>query len=291
LAQRSLVRLIVPECPDILLPRLLSLYSNLSLQAGWLSYDLNDFQSAAYYYEHARTTAHDALNTRLGALVLCTMSHLATWQGNARVGIDHAVAAQNWAGQIEDHALRAYASDVAARAYSADDQPYACSHELESAETYLVAAAERASDDRMYFYTPGQLAGTTSLCYLRLEKTEQALSAGLTALALVDSSFVRNVAFTKLYLANSYRQAHEIEEGAHMLSEAAVLATRNRSARLVGQLRKSLDALQPWQDTQPIQALNEQLIAYGLVDGPSVACSKLLDVWLWQGFRRVSWSR
>lgn len=59
-AQRNLVRLILPECPAELRPRLLSLYSNYSLQAGWLFYDLNDFDSASYYYEHARATAHEA---------------------------------------------------------------------------------------------------------------------------------------------------------------------------------------------------------------------------------------
>ena len=59
-SQRDLVRLILPECPTALRPRLLSLYSNYSLQAGWLLYDLNDFDSASYYYEHARATAHEA---------------------------------------------------------------------------------------------------------------------------------------------------------------------------------------------------------------------------------------
>ncbi|MGH3702073.1 MAG: hypothetical protein ACRDQY_22015 [Pseudonocardiaceae bacterium] len=53
---------------------------------------LKQFDHAGYYYEDARALAHEAENTGLGALVLCEMSHLATWQGIPRTGIDHAVA-------------------------------------------------------------------------------------------------------------------------------------------------------------------------------------------------------
>jgi hypothetical protein len=45
------------------------------------------------------SAAHDAQNVELVAYILCTMSHLATWQGKPRVGIDHAVAAAVWAEQ------------------------------------------------------------------------------------------------------------------------------------------------------------------------------------------------
>ena len=100
LAQRSLVRALLPECPPVLRARLLSLFGNLSRCAGWLSFDLTDFDGAWYFYEQARSVAHEAENTALGAAVLCQMSHLATWQGRPRVSIDHAVAAQGWTKQI-----------------------------------------------------------------------------------------------------------------------------------------------------------------------------------------------
>jgi hypothetical protein len=104
LAQRNLVRALLPEAPENLKPRLLSLFSNLSNSVGWLYFNFKDYQSAAFYYEEARTAAHDAQDTELGALVLCFMSHLATWQGRPRVGIDHAVAAQG--GPAEPTAQR-----------------------------------------------------------------------------------------------------------------------------------------------------------------------------------------
>src|SRR5690349_18617576 len=68
----------------------------------------------------ARAAAHQAQNTELGAFVLCNMSHLASWRGQARIGIDHALAAQGWAIQTDDARLQAYAFDVGARALAMD---------------------------------------------------------------------------------------------------------------------------------------------------------------------------
>ena len=114
LAQRHLALAMLAECPPALQPRLLALSADLSRVSGWLHYDLNDFDGAAYYYEQARTAAHEAQDTVLGAQVLCYMSMLATWQQRPRVGIDHAVAAQHWAQRTDDPLLRAWAADIAA---------------------------------------------------------------------------------------------------------------------------------------------------------------------------------
>lgn len=118
LAQRRLVRTILADCPAALRARLLSLFANLSRFAGWLCFDLSDLDSAAHFYEQARIAAHEAENTELGIFVLCNLSHLATWRGQPRAGIDHAVAATAWASDTDDTLLRAYVADVSARAYA-----------------------------------------------------------------------------------------------------------------------------------------------------------------------------
>ena len=94
LAQRSLLRSLLPGCPETLRPRLLSALSLASRHAGWYSFDLNDFDSAGYFYEDARALAHEAGNIELSGSALGSMSRLAVWQGKSRVGIDHAVAAR-----------------------------------------------------------------------------------------------------------------------------------------------------------------------------------------------------
>lgn len=264
-AQRDLVRLILPECPTALRFRLLSLYSNYSLQAGWLLYDLNDFDGASYYYEHARSSAHEAENTELGALVLCTMSHLATWRGQPRVGIDHAVAAQGWAAQTDEPRLQAYAADVAARAYAKVGHRLPCLQQLESVEKSLNTTANEESEHfRMHFYTQGQFAGTRSLCLLQLHDTEGALSAAQDSLSMANPAFVRNLAFTKLYLGDAYTAAGAVHEAAAAIGDAAALAARNRSARLVEWLWAARDRLGQRQVPSVVRNLNEQLHTYGL---------------------------
>lgn len=263
-AQRNVVRLILPECPSRLRPRLLSLFSNFSLQTGWVLYDLTDFDSASYYYEHARTTAHEAQNTELGALVLCTMSHLATWRGQPRVGIDHAVAAQGWASQTNEPRLRAYAADVAARAFARDGQAAACMRQLDRAHENLTAPCDADGQSRMYFYTPGQLAGTRSHCLLQLGDVQGAIRAGEESLALVEPAFVRNFAFTKLFLGDAYMAANEIDQAAVIIGEAVSLAAQNRSARLLTHLRSAHQKLKPWQNFSAVRELDDQLQTYHL---------------------------
>jgi len=265
LAQRNLAYAILAECPDTVRPRLLSTFANLSRFAGWLSFDLNDFDGGWYYYEQARTAAHEAQNSELGALVLCNMSHLATWQERPRVGIDHAVAAQGWAKRTEDPLLRAYAADVAARAYAMDGQRDACLGELDDAqEAVATAEGQTLPSSLAYFYGQGQLDSTRSNCFLRLHDARQATVSGVEALRLIDPSFVRNRAFSTLRLGSAYVESNDVDQAARLVGQAATLAARNRSARLVGELRTTRGQLQPWAKTKAVRELDELVVAYGL---------------------------
>ena len=271
LAQRNLVWFILPECPDTLRPQLLSLYSPHSLRAGWLLYDLNDFDGAGYYFEHARATAHDAENSELGAFVLCMMSHLATWRGQPRVGIDHAVAAQGWAVQTDEPRLQAYAADVAARAYAGVGQKTLCLRQLEHVERSLARVSDGAAEDSVaHFYSNGHFAGTRSLCLLQLHDTQGALNAAQEALATADPAFVRNFAFTHLYLGEAYTAAGGIHEAAAAIGEAAALTARNRSARLAGRVQAARDHVAQYHVPSVVQGLDEQLHVYGLSDHQAV---------------------
>jgi hypothetical protein len=263
LAQRNFARVLARDCPDSLRTRMLSVLSNASRHAGWLSFDLNDFDSARYYYEDARALAHEAGNIELGAFVLCNMSHLATWQRQPRVGIDHAVAAGEWAKRTDDRSLQAYAADVAARAYAADGQADKCLAALDAAGNGVSMAGDQ-QPGYVYFYDEGVHTMTRCLCHLELRDPQRAALYAHQAVNTLDRSYARNVALATVHLSVAYAQSGEVDEAARLLGDAGAMAACNSSARLVGQLAEARTALRPWQHTTLVQALDERLASFGL---------------------------
>lgn len=264
LSQRNVIRWILTDCPTPLRPQILSLHSVASRLAGWLSFDMADYKGAGHYYEEARNSAHEARNSALAAQVLCNMSHLATWQGAAHLGIDHAVAAQKWAAQTDDVPLQAYAHQVAARAYAADNSPVAL-RELDTAERHL-ALADPGHVSAVHFNDSAQLAGDRSRCHLLLDLPDQAASEAQRALELRDASFVRNRAFNTLYLGLARLAAKEVKEAATTIGDAVELAAQNRSPRFVVELRDTLDDLarSPWRDDPAVVTLRTRCIESGI---------------------------
>ncbi len=265
LAQRNLVLAMQAEVTAGLRPRLLSVLSNLSNFAGWLCFDLNDFESAHYYYEEARRAAHEAEDNERAAIVLCDLSHLSTWRGAARVGVDHAVAAKGWAQRTDTSLLRSCVADMAARAYAVDGQHRACMEELEVARSELsTASAHGRRSSLLYYYDEGFLATTESRCLLRLGDSRRAAGAARQALALLNSSFVRNRAFATINLGISHLGTNEVDEAAKVIGEAASLVARNRSPRLAERLRAARTEMDQWQATRAVRELDERLASYDL---------------------------
>jgi hypothetical protein len=263
LAQRDLTRALLPDCPAALKPRMFSVLSEASRQAGWLSFDLKQFDHAGYYYEDARALAHEAENTGLGAFVLCEMSHLATWQGKPRIGIDHAFAAGQWADRTDDMRLRAYTADVAARAYAADGQRDACLSALDTAHTVLTRA-----DDQVPSYTTYNEADYISIrgvCHLELGEADRAVFYRRQALEVMDRSFSRDVAMATVGLSEAYVQCTEIDEGARLLGDAGEIAAGHSSVRLIGQLEQARAGMRPWEHTAAVRGVDERLASLGLV--------------------------
>ena len=175
------------------------------------------------------------------------MSHLATWRGQPRVGIDHAVAAQGWAKETGNSLLRAYVADVAARAYATAGMQRSCLEALSSIPNNLDSTGHTPATSLVYFYGPGQYANTRAQCMLLLHDAPRAVQAAQESLTLINGTFVRNQAFSTLHLGNAYIESGEIEEAARVIGNGAELAARNRSARLVELLRQSRGRLDRWQ--------------------------------------------
>jgi hypothetical protein len=263
LAQRDLTRALAPECPAALRPRMLSVLSEASRQAGWLSFDLNRFDNADYYYQDAHTVAHQAGNIALGALVLCEMSHLATWQGRPHIGINHAVAAEQWAHRTDDILLRAFAADMAARAYAADRQRDACLTALDTAHTTLTTVGDHTpSIVESCTYDEAMHMSFRGSCHLKLYEGHTAAEYCQQSLTSLDQSLVRDKAFVTVHLGMAHAQCKEIDEAAQLLGEASDIAARNSSARLTERLTQARAMLQPWEHTTAVRQLDDRLASY-----------------------------
>ncbi len=264
LAQRQLVRSLLDECPAELRPRLLSVYSGMSSSVGFYFFDLDDAAGAMHYCDQARAAAQEARDTELAVWALCNMSYFASWQGKAHAGIDFATAAQSLAVKTDDLLLQVCAVEHAGIAYAADGQHKECMTEFDRALVGLEKSVGQVSPESpVYWFHEGNIYGQQSHSLLLLGKPAEAATSASRALRLFDNSFVGSLAFTTLRLATARVHSGEVEEAARVTGHGALLATRNRSARLTREVRTTRARLQPWQDTPAVKALDEQLAGMG----------------------------
>ena len=267
LGQSNLVHDLLAECPENLRPRLLSVYSDMSTSIGYYFFELNDGDSAKVYHEQARTAAHDAGSVELSIYALCEWSYTASWQGQAPAGLDLAAAAQSLVSRTQDPLMRVGAAQRAATAYAFDGQYKECMVELGKARDSLVPAGRFPPGSPLYFYNEGYLASHESECLLRLGRLREAAASASAGLALYDKSFADGHAVCTLHLGNAHLQSGEIDEAARVVGDAAGLAMQTRSARLVKEVRTTRARMQPWQGTQAVSVLDDQLVACGLALG------------------------
>jgi transcriptional regulator with XRE-family HTH domain len=177
-AQRHLVRSLLPAATaDPLRAQMMSLLANINRFTGWVLFNLNDFAGAQHYYTEARHVAHEADDDAMCSLVLANWSQLATWSGDPRLGVEHALGAVAWGQRAGSKLLVSYARDVGARAYSAvvrrsgkrnqrPDQGH-CMESLDLAHRGLVDAPDGDPGSTLvYFYDDGIHLTTRIGCLL-----------------------------------------------------------------------------------------------------------------------------
>lgn len=263
LAHRQVARHLAASAPASQKPRALSVYAELTQLVGWLCFNAGEYRSAQYYYDEARASAHEAQNVELVTYILCTMSHLATWQGRPRVGIDHAVAAQVWAGQAGNPRAVAYAADVSARAFAADRQTTPCAQALDAELAALHACETGALEPSWwYFFDESFYWSTKSECALHLRNPDAALEAIDQAMQRFDLSNVHNLTFVTLERAEAYVQQSNVAAASRAVGEAAVLASVNTSKRIDTRITGLRAALAPHQRSKPVRELDEVLATY-----------------------------
>ena len=265
IAQREFVDSLLDDCSSRLRPRLLSVYSSMSSSIGYYFFDLEDPVSAMHYCDQARKAAQEARNTELAVYALCHMSSFAAWQGKAHTATDYAAAAQSMADKTDDSLLQACAAERAASAYAVDGQYREVMSAFDQAFTGVaVPASQRSPVSPAYWYHEGLIASKQSDCLIRLDRPTEAIAAAERGLQLFDSSFVSGLAFCTLRLGTGRLLSGEMDEAARVIGKGALLATRNRSARLTKEVQIARGRLRPWNSTAAVRELDERLARWGL---------------------------
>ena len=243
--------------------RATSAYAELTQLMGWLSFNLGDYRGAQQYYDDARTAAHDAEDVELVTYVLCTMSHLATWQGRPRVGIDHAAAAAVWAEQADSTRARAYAADVAVRAYLAANQRDRGLAMLEREYARVIGATINAREKALwYFYDESFYWATETQFRLKFDEPEKAMHAADKSLALVDPSNLHERAHRSLHRADVLIKQDSIDGACALIGEVAAITAVSSSQRVDQRISGLRGALAPWRRARAVKELDELLQSY-----------------------------
>jgi tetratricopeptide (TPR) repeat protein len=224
---------------------------------GWLSFDMGDVASAQAYYQDALKLAKRADDQALAAYVLGWVSWC-TPNSDIQTAVNIAQVAQDQAVRATP-GIRSWLAGVEAWAYARADKAEETRHTLERAE-WVLARFERESEPSwIYWYTPEALVGYSGLCHVQLHQPEPARTALSASLGCIDASYTRTRSIYLHQLAETYIDTEDIDEACRLIGESVPLAARTsqRSLRAVRELRVRL---KPWDDSEAVKRLDEQLL-------------------------------
>jgi tetratricopeptide (TPR) repeat protein len=244
--------------------RAVAAYAELTQLSGWLCFNMGDYSAAARLYDDARAAAHEARAVELVTYILCTMSHLATWQGKPRVGIDHAVAAASWAEQSGSPYARAYAADVAVRAFAADGQADRSKTTLEGeyAALHDAVAHQGPRQSWWYFYDESFFWSTTAQVALKFHQPDQVLAATDKALKLPDQGNLHERSFRLLFRAEAFARQQNVGLACQTITEVVELTSVNATRRIVQRVQELRTGLDPWKRTRAVRELDQAIRTY-----------------------------
>ncbi|MBF6333461.1 helix-turn-helix domain-containing protein [Nocardia transvalensis] len=259
---------LLSDCPDRLRPAFLALNGEITGFAGCLAFDLGDYRTAARLYHLGWHLAHEAEDSDLAGYMLCHMSQLALWQGQPRVGIDHAVAARAWLADSEDITLRSYAAVRAAHAYAKAGNASACLAALDDAHADIdrcSSTPQLPADSKAYFHGLGLLWSYRGECLGLVGRPKEAAEATRKSLSLIAQDKIRDRAMSLLDLHRALLRLGAVDAAAAAIGEAVQMTSQHRSRRLAAAIARARSELAPWADAAAVQALDAELTAHDIV--------------------------
>lgn len=229
--------------------------------AGWLAFDMNDIPSALAYYRVAIEAAREADDSALWACVLGYESYHSAGIGRHDQACALLAEAQRRAATGSTVMTKAWLAGREAEEQAARGEGRAALAALDRAQD----AFDRADDgDRVWtqFFDRGRLDGIKVTTYTRLRRPAAAHAAATEALRATNPhSGTKKRSLLLGDIAEVHIQRREIEAATQYATESlAIVAATDFSLGLT-RVRRVREHLRPWQQTQAVRDLDEQLRA------------------------------
>lgn len=212
---------------------LFSTVAEVTLLAGWMSYDACHHGLAQRYFLQALRLAQDANDRRLAGSILSAMSHQATFLGRYTQAATLARAALMGISPVATPTLRAQFHAMEARALARTGDAAACEAALSAATRALDSRNNDDEPEWITYFDEAELAAEAAHCFRDVNSARQAVSHAENAMS---GSHVRSDFFATMVLADAHLRAGDAEEACRVALDALDLGEQLKSARCVSYL-------------------------------------------------------
>lgn len=235
---------------------------------GEILFDVNDGNTAEFYYNMAIEAAKNAQSDALQAVALGRKSFIPIYAEDPTI-VQSALPLLQEAHQLSSQNTPditcAWLSAVEAEAQANHGDSYACSKALERAEYFLA----RVKPDETGYARPGEsqyarfskivLLGYKGVCFTRLHEPASAQKALQESIALMDHTRLRHKSITLVDLAMTHVQQGDIEEAYNCTDQALTIMAQTRSPRTFKRVLDLRLTLEPWKTEPTVRHLDEQI--------------------------------
>jgi transcriptional regulator with XRE-family HTH domain len=195
--------------------------------AGWMSFDHGRPARAENLLGMSRDWVERAADPALAAFVLGpNLSFVATYGGNAALGVERAYGAIGWARRSGNRRLSAFAMAIGARAHARLGEATLCLDLLDQAEGELDRhTADGADGSWLSVFDRSALDGHRGSCLLELGKPDRALGPLAEQDVAAPERFVRNRVIWQLDRIEALLRLHETDQACTELLAAMARPT------------------------------------------------------------------
>jgi hypothetical protein len=253
--------------PEKTARRLFTIAAELSLLAGWMSYDVGIHPAAQKYYVLALHAAKEAGNDPLGANILATMSRQMIHLGRPEDALELLQLADDGSRGSATPTMQSLLHALRARAFSNMGDAQSTQREVGMAESEFAGSNPKDDPDWIQYFKPRELAAENGHSYRDLayhdpafaKRAEPLIGEALTGFS--GTNFVRSRTLNLIGLFSTHLLNREPEQGVAVGEDAFVLARQVRSGRVTKRLRETTAAaVRDYRDVPAVREFNEKIV-------------------------------